>query len=123
MTPAAQKLKKSQAKAKREKFQIMLMGQIMERGLPKPQTEYRFHPERRWRLDFAWPELFILVEVDGGVYTNGRHTRGKGYEQDAIKLAEAASMGYLTFRFSTGQVSKGIAIHYIEKTIRGRIDD
>src|SRR5690606_2073300 len=23
---------------------------------PKPEREHRFHPERGWRMDFAWPE-------------------------------------------------------------------
>ena len=46
---------------------VSLETQIRAVGLPPPVTEYRFHPERRWRADFAWPEKKLLVEVDGGV--------------------------------------------------------
>src|SRR4051812_10049951 len=50
------------------------------RGLPKPIAEYRFHPERGWRFDFAWPAQLVALEIDGAVYAQGRHTRGRGYE-------------------------------------------
>ena len=26
-----------------------------------PVREYKFHPKRRWRLDFAWPDDLIAV--------------------------------------------------------------
>lgn len=41
--------------------------------------EHRFHPARRWRFDFAWPELLFAVEVEGGIWTGGRHNRGSGF--------------------------------------------
>ena len=45
-------------------------------NLPAPVPEFRFHPERKWRFDFAWPEHKIAVEQEGGVWIQGRHTRG-----------------------------------------------
>lgn len=55
-------------------------------GLPKPVTEHVFHPFRKWRLDLAWPDRKIGLEIDGGVYAEGRHTRGAGFEGDCEKL-------------------------------------
>lgn len=72
---------------------------------------------RRWRLDFAWLNLRLGVEVDGGIWTHGRHTRGKGWEDDAEKLAEAAIQGWTVIRVSTGQVSDGRAMGWIRRLV------
>lgn len=34
-------------------------------GLPPYQTEVLFHPTRKWRMDYAWPDLKIALEVHG----------------------------------------------------------
>jgi very-short-patch-repair endonuclease len=61
-----------------------LLGQhIQICNLPLPAREYRFHPGRRWRFDFTWPRYKITVEIDGGIYSRGRHVRGRGFERDA----------------------------------------
>ena len=55
-----------------------------------PEREYRFHPIRRWRFDFAWPDQLIAVEVDG----NAWHTKGggrHGTDKDREKINAAAS--------------------------------
>ena len=62
--------------------------------------EHRFHADRKWRFDFAWPNSMAAVECEGGVYTGGRHTRGKGYEDDCIKYAEATLLGWTVFRLT-----------------------
>lgn len=97
---------------------ISLETQIRAVGLPPPVTEYRFHPERRWRADFAWPEKKLLVEVDGAVYTRGRHTRGKGFENDCEKTNTATLMGFRVLRFSTGQVTSGMAIDMLIEALK-----
>ena len=76
--------------------------------------EYRFHPVRRWRFDFALPAHMIAVEVEGGTWARGRHTRGAGFEEDCIKYAEAACLGWRVLRFTTGQAEDGTALNYIE---------
>lgn len=81
----------------------------------KPEREYRFHPTRRWRFDFALVSDKIAIEIEGGIYTQGRHTRGKGFEADCEKYAEAVLLGWRVLRFSTGQVKSGVAISYLEK--------
>jgi very-short-patch-repair endonuclease len=88
-------------------------------GLPKPVAEFRFHPTRRWRFDWAWPDRSIAVEVDGAVFTGGRHTRGAGYEKDLEKLSEALCLGWRVLRVSTGMVRDGRALGYIERLLKG----
>lgn len=66
----------------------------------KPEGEYRFHPERRWRFDFAYPDLKIAVEAEGGVFGHGRHTRGMGYVKDCEKYNQAVLLGWRVFRYT-----------------------
>ena len=54
--------------------------------------EYKFHPVRKWRFDYAIPEHKIALEVEGGVWTGGRHTSPKGFlgdpwVQQALRVA------------------------------------
>ena len=63
-----------------------------------PEQQYRFHPVRRWRFDYAWPDRFLAVEVDGGQWSprGGRHNT----DRDREKLNEAAKMGWRVLRYS-----------------------
>ena len=79
------------------------------------EQEFEFHPKRKWRADFHLVGKKILVEVEGGIWSGGRHTRGKGYIGDIEKYNAATMMGYQVIRFSTDQVKSGHAIQQIEK--------
>nr|WP_312324537.1 DUF559 domain-containing protein [Acinetobacter oleivorans] len=81
------------------------------------EQEYKFHPIRKWRADFFITGTKILVEVEGGIWSGGRHTRGKGYLGDMEKYNEAAAMGYKVLRFSTEQVKSGLALKKIEQLV------
>lgn len=63
--------------------------------LPQPVREYRF---KRWRFDFAWPQLKVAVEVDGGTFFGGDHVRGKGYQRDCLKNNAAQVEGWAVLR-------------------------
>lgn len=81
------------------------------------EQEFKFHPERKWKADFHLVGKKILVEVEGGIWSGGRHTRGKGYIGDIEKYNAATMMGYQVIRFSTDQVKSGHAIQQIEKMV------
>lgn len=70
-------------------------------NLPDPVAEFRFC-ERRWRFDWAWPDQKVALEIEGGVYARGRHTRGKGYENDCRKYNAALLQGWRVLRATTG---------------------
>lgn len=78
-----------------------------------PHGEWKFHPKRRWRFDFAWPDEMIAVEIEGGVYSRGRHTRGAGYISDMEKYNEAQRMGWQVYRFTTDQAVSGEATRFV----------
>ena len=79
--------------------------------------EFKFHPTRKWRADFHIKNTKLLIEVEGGIWSGGRHTRGKGYIGDMEKYNAATMMGYQVIRFSTDQVKSGHAIQQIEKMV------
>jgi very-short-patch-repair endonuclease len=79
------------------------------------EREYRFHPVRRWRIDFAWPDKMLAVEVEGGVYSGGRHTRGAGFEADCIKYNTLAETGWTLFRYTPSMIKSGEALAQIER--------
>lgn len=83
------------------------------------EQEYKFHPERNWRADFLITGTKILIEVEGGIWSGGRHTRAKGYLGDMEKYNAAAVLGFKVLRFDTQQVKSGLAIKQIENLVRG----
>jgi very-short-patch-repair endonuclease len=69
---------------------------------------------------FAWDFLvagMILLEVDGGIYVQGRHTRGAGYTKDCEKTALAVIEGWRVMRVTSDQVESGEACQWIKKAI------
>jgi len=84
-------------------------------NIPLPQREFAFYPTRRWRFDFAWPELKICVEVEGVVGDGiGRHQTAKGFESDCEKYNQAVLLGWKLLRFTQSQIKSLMAI---EQTI------
>jgi hypothetical protein len=78
--------------------------------LPEPVTEYKFHKTRKWRFDFAYPDRMIAVEVEGGIYGNGRHNRPVGFENDCEKYNEAQLLGWKVYRFTGAMIRDGRAL-------------
>lgn len=75
-----------------------------------PQREYRFHPERKWRFDFAFLPQRLAVEIEGGTWKSGRHQTGTGFAQDCEKYNAAAMGGWRVLRYTTAMVNSGEAI-------------
>jgi very-short-patch-repair endonuclease len=102
--------------AKPQATQILL-AELKQAKLPAPELEHRFHPERKWRFDIAFPEQKVAVEVHGAVYANGRHTRGHGFEADREKMNEAQIMGWTVLEYSTGQVMDGVPLNDLKRIL------
>jgi len=88
-------------------------------GLPRPELEYKFHPTRKWRFDYAWPDKKIAVEIEGGVWTRGRHTRGSGFVEDMEKYNMAGKLGWRIFRFVPSELRNGIAQEFMKGVLNG----
>ena len=81
--------------------------ELLWRALDGPalETEFRFHPTRRWRADYAHLESRTLIEIEGGVWMGGRHTRAAGFIADAEKYFEAALAGWRVVRLVDVQLT------------------
>lgn len=111
-------------KSKHHDFVADLAWQIMVAKLPVPGRELKFHPTRKWRFDLAWifvdcgEEVKIALEVEGAVWSQGRHTRGSGFVKDIIKYNEAQLLGWQVYRVTTGDVTTGNALKLIERIFK-----
>lgn len=120
------------------KLEEALALQIKAVKLPEPEREYRFAAIatggigsgvrkrlkdaglKDWRMDYAWPDLMLAVEVEGGGFINGRHNRGVGFAEDLRKYSEAMSMGWTLYRCDALLIKSGKALQVIEKLIKAR---
>jgi very-short-patch-repair endonuclease len=82
-----------------------------------PISEYRFHATRKWRFDYAWPEQKVALEIEGGVWTGGRHVRPKGYLRDIEKYNAAAVAGWRILRCTPTGVLNGEMVRAIREAI------
>ena len=74
-------------------------------GGPELEKEFRFHPVRRWRADFVHLPSRTLIEIEGGIYVNGRHNRGAGFAADLEKYLEAALAGWRVVRLGPNELT------------------
>ena len=77
------------------------------------EREYSISPKTKHRFDFALPNQKILIEIQGSIWTNGRHSRGKGFESDCRKSNLAVFLGWRLLKYSTEMVMDGSAINDI----------
>ncbi len=77
---------------------IPLQNLCRSNGLPVPIPEHRFAPPRKWRIDYAWPEYKLALEIEGGIWTFGRHVRGKGFLSDIEKYNTLTLLGWYLLR-------------------------
>ena len=75
-----------------------------------PQREFIFHDKRRWRFDFAFPDIKLAVEIEGITKDGGRHQRRDGFEGDAYKYNAAVKLGWRILRYTPSMVKAGAAI-------------
>ena len=80
-----------------------IFAQVCEKhGLPRPTQEFKFHPTRKWRIDYFFNNplngVKVALEVEGGVFGYGRHNRIGGYLKDLEKYNALAENGILLVR-------------------------
>jgi very-short-patch-repair endonuclease len=68
---------------------------------------------RKWRYDFLIKDRAVVIEVNGAIWTQGRHSRGAGLESDYLKINAIVKAGYRPLQYSTQQVVDGTAINEI----------
>ena len=96
-----------------------LVWQIRAAGLPSPEREGLLIPGRKFRADLFWRAPRLVVEVDGGTFVAGRHSRGAGQMADCEKANLLTLQGWRVLRVTTPHVRSGKALGWIEDALRG----
>ena len=58
-----------------------------------------------YQIDFAYPDLRIGIEVNGGQFAKSGHSSPKGLERDAMKNNQAIRLGWRIFVLPTSLVT------------------
>ena len=85
--------------------------------IPAPVREYEFAKPRRWRFDFAWPDVRVAVEIEGLTRDGGRHQKRQGFLADAEKYEAALMLGWTVYRVPGPWVMEGDRWTWREKTL------
>lgn len=101
-------------------LELLFLQQVIDEGLDHPTREYKFCPTRKWRCDFVWHDHWLIVEIEGGIWTGGRHTNPLGFTKDCEKYNEASLMGFTVLRFTGAHVRSGYALETTKRFIDGK---
>jgi len=110
-------LRRAKSAANREKHTSRILEACSRAGFVAPVSEHRFHPERKWRFDFAWPQIRLAIEVNGGG-SRGRHSSLTGATEDAEKMNAAQLMGWRVLIYTAKSV---LDVKQIAKDLREAI--
>lgn len=86
-------------------------------GIVRPEREVTFHRTRKWRFDFAWRAPKVALEMDGGVFSGGRHVRGQGFLDDMAKLNAATLLGWRVFRCTPDTLCDPATLHMVREAL------
>lgn len=84
------------------------------------EREVGLWPGRKFRADFWLPDHRhgdVVLEIEGGTWVGGRHSRGIGFERDCEKQALAVLQGIRYFRCTANQVENGTALSWIRQAL------
>lgn len=105
---------KALARAEATKARDRFFAALRYAGVPLPEYEVRFHPTRRWRFDYAWVDQRCALEVNGGLYVIGHHSRGASVEDDYEKLNHAAARGWRVLQVTPRKLAKPTTVSLIK---------
>lgn len=109
----ARQLRRQEAEAER----LRMRRHFTAAGLPEPTPEHPFDPPRRWRLDLAWIAPRVALEVEGGIWIQGRHTRGAGFLKDMEKYNRLAVLGWRLLRVTPEQFYAPETVELVRKAL------
>lgn len=105
-------------------FRAMLVAQGI-RAVCFP--EFEFAKPRKWRFDWAFPFSGdesgglggVALEIQGGLFTGGRHVRGAALLDEQTKLNEAACRLWRVVYCTPQQVNSGVVFSVLRRAIYG----
>ena len=97
----------------------LLAFQLNAAGLPH-EREHRFHDKRKWRFDIAFPAVKLAIEIDGGLFVDGGHSRGRARINDMERDIAANLLGWLVVRMPPEWIKPGTALAHVERLVKVR---
>jgi hypothetical protein len=98
-------------------LEMMLLTRLEAASLPLGQGQYRFFPGHQYRWDRCWVAQMVAVEVQGGVWSNGAHSRGSGVQRDCLKLSIGAALGWRVLPVTREMIESGRAVELIAQAL------
>jgi len=112
-------------RSKQAFMNVAFISCLRARNLPEPVAEFAFHPSRKWRFDYAWPELKIALEVEGGLWLarhgkKSRHFTGTGAAGDMEKYNQAALYGWRVVRSTPTSLTNDATLAFLALLLAGK---
>jgi hypothetical protein len=82
--------------------------QLSAHGFPAPEREYFAIPGRDFRWDYAWPQLRVLVEIQGA-----QHRIKKMFKADIEKRALAMLAGWRCLELDRHSISTERSVEWL----------
>ena len=113
-------------------YKARFLRDLSSAGIPAPQTEHRFHPHRKWLMDFAYPELRLAIEYQGGNFGKGKkcpacgnhgkggHSSIAGLMRDYEKFTEASLLGWTLILIDAASVRSGQAVEWVRRALQAK---
>lgn len=116
--PLTEPQRQLQAEKRKKTEHLMgkFIGMLKVYGVPVPIREYKFAEDRKWLFDCAWPTHKVAMEIEGGVFTQGSHTRGAGFMKNMEKYNKAGMLGWTVLRCTPDTLCTGETLDML-KTI------
>ena len=109
-----QVLRALKAQSNKSKHDHRVRAAIALAGVPMPVAEHRFDKVRKWRVDFAWIDRKLAIEINGGG-GRGRHNTVMGATKDAEKTNAAILQGWRVLAFTVISIKD---VELVASTIR-----
>jgi very-short-patch-repair endonuclease len=94
-----------------------LAYQCIADKLPSFVQNYIFMKERKFELDFAWPEYRCGIEIQGGIFKGHAHSAPLMIIRDMEKSNLLVLCGWKVLRYTPQDVSCGLAIGGIKQLL------
>jgi very-short-patch-repair endonuclease len=103
---------------KRSELELLMESQMEGAGIEGWSAEHEIHPDRKWRVDFLFPDCGLALEIEGGTHVQGRHQTAKGFQSDVVKYNFAALSGLHVLRATGDDVRNGTALAWVQAGLR-----
>jgi len=95
-------------------------------------AEFQFHPTRRWKIDWAYREQMVALEIEGGLFGRGKkcptcgrrkvagHSSVERIKTDLVKYRELSLMGWILIRVTPQEFRDGTAAELVKRAFEFR---